>query len=76
MSDSTPEMLAESDIRFLRYRLEVIAQWPPSKRRDIVTEAISRRITSIARSTYPETAERDLLALSYHLLDDIFCRQP
>jgi len=76
MSNSTPEMLAEADIRFLRYRLEVIGEWPPSKRKDMVTEAISRRITSIARSTYPATQERDLHALSYHLLDDIFSGEP
>jgi len=73
---STPEMLAESDIRFLRYRLEVIGEWPPSSHKDAVTEAISRRLTSIARTSYPLTAERDLLALSYNLLDDIFSREP
>jgi len=67
-------MLAESDLRFLRYRLEVIRDWPPSHRKDVTTEAISRRLTAIARSTYPTSAERDLLALSCHLLDDIFSR--
>ncbi len=74
MCHSSPEMLAEWDIRFLRYRLEVIHDWPPSSRKDAMTEAISRRLTSIARSTYPSTSERDLLALSCHLLDDIFSR--
>ncbi|HME07803.1 MAG TPA: hypothetical protein VKG25_12160 [Bryobacteraceae bacterium] len=71
---SSPELLAEWDIRFLRYRLEVIREWPPSSRKDAMTEAISRRLTSIARSTYPVTSDRDLLGLSCHLLDDIFSR--
>lgn len=80
MSNSTPGMLAEADLRFLRYRLEVIGEWPPSSRKTAVTEAISRRIRSIARacpvvSALPHTGQRDLLALSYGLLDDIFLRE-
>lgn len=75
MPTSTPDMLAEADVRFLQYRLEVIGHWPASTRKTVMTEAISRRLTSIARYTYPASAHRDLHALSCQLLDDIFARQ-
>lgn len=45
------ETPAESEIRFLDYRLDVISRWPPSERKRVTAEAISRRITSIARSS-------------------------
>jgi len=66
--------LAESDIRFLEYRLEVIGHWPPSPRKQAATEAISRRLASIARTAMTRTGVDDLLAQSCRLLDDVFVR--
>ena len=66
------EVPAESDIRFLEYRLEVISGWPESPRKQATAEAISRRLAAIARSVVARPEVEDLLALSCRLLDDIF----
>ncbi len=64
--------LAEADIRFLKYRLEVVEQWPQSARKRITTEAISRRLASIARSAADRGGVDDLLKWSCQLLEDVF----
>jgi hypothetical protein len=64
--------LAEADIRFLKYRLDVVERWPQSVRKRIVTEAITRRLASIARSAADRAGLDDLLKLSCRLLDDVF----
>ncbi len=71
MSTLLSSLPAESDIRFLDYRLEVIRYWPPSARKQVTVEAISRRLATIALSTAAPGNE-DLLALSCHLLDQVF----
>jgi hypothetical protein len=63
---------AEADVRFLGYRLEVVRQWPPSPRKVAAAEAISQRLTSIARSALVRPDIADLLHLSCQLLDDFF----
>jgi hypothetical protein len=65
-------MPAESEIRFLEYRLQIVSQWPPSARKDATAEAISRRLASIARSTLCRTGVEDLLDSSCRLLDGVF----
>jgi len=67
-----PDTAAESDVRFLGYRLEVIRQWPASPRKLANAEAISRRLTAIARSALVRPDIDDLLHLSCRLLDDFF----
>jgi hypothetical protein len=49
MENATKDTLSDGDVRFLGYRLEVIRQWPPSPRKVAAAEAISQRLTSIAR---------------------------
>jgi hypothetical protein len=63
---------AEQDVRFLGYRLEVIRRWPPSARKMAVSEAISQRLTTIARCAMVRPDIADLLNLSCRLLDDSF----
>ena len=63
---------SEKDVRFLGYRLEVISQWPNSPRKIANAEAISRRLTTIARSALVRPDVEDLLNLSCRLLDDFF----
>jgi hypothetical protein len=75
MFTPTPDTLAESDIRFLQYRLEVISRWPASPRKHVTSEAISRRLASIARSTLARPEDRDVFAQSCRLLDDVFARR-
>jgi len=70
---STP---ARSELRFLEYRLEVVSHWPPSARKDVTAEAISRRLTSIARSTLAQTGVEDLLDSTCRLLDGLFLPTP
>ncbi len=72
ISPTMTKSLAESDIRFLEYRLDVIGNWLPSPRKQAATEAISRRLASIARSALARPGVDDLLALSCRLLDDVF----
>jgi len=64
-----------SEIRFLEYRLGVVRDWPPSRRKRATVEAISRRLAEIGRWR-PATDNDDLLALSCHLLDDVFTGAP
>ncbi|MGA2880190.1 MAG: hypothetical protein ABSG13_14680 [Bryobacteraceae bacterium] len=63
---------AEADVRFLGYRLEVISRWAPSPRKVAAAEAISQRLTSIARCALARPDIADLLHLSCRLLDDFF----
>jgi len=63
---------AEADVRFLGYRLEVISYWPPSARKVAAAEAISQRLTTIARGALVRPDIADLLHLSCQLLDDLF----
>jgi|SRR5271156_1651057 len=63
---------AEADVRFLGYRLEVISYWPPSPRKVAAAEAISQRLTTIARAALVRPDIADLLHLSCQLLDDFF----
>jgi hypothetical protein len=63
---------AEADIRFLAYRLEVLSRWPPSPRKTATAEAISQRLTAIARCALTRPDIEDLLHLSCQLLDNSF----
>jgi hypothetical protein len=63
---------ARSEILFLEYRLEVVSHWPSSPRKKATSEAISRRLTSIARSTLARPDTHDLLDSSCRLLDNVF----
>ena len=69
---ATLESPAESEIRFLDYRLDVISRWPASERKRATAEAISRRITSIARSTLVQPQIDHLMDSSCRLLDSLF----
>ena len=66
------ESPAETDIRFLEYRLDVISLWPPSERKRVTAEAISRRITSIARSSLAQPQIDHLMESSCQLLETLF----
>ena len=61
---------AERDMRFLGYRLEVIQRWPPSARKVATSEAISQRLTTIARCAMVRPDIANLLNLSCRLLDN------
>ena len=63
---------AESEIRFLEYRLDVISRWPASGRKRATAEAISRRLASIGRASLGRQDVDNLLAASCRLLDDLF----
>lgn len=39
--------IAQSEVRFLEYRLEVIAAWPESGRKRILMEAIALRLSAL-----------------------------
>jgi hypothetical protein len=73
---------SEADVRFQGYRLEVISAWPSSPRKVASAEAISQRLTTIARSALVRSDIAGLLHLSCQLLDDFFavgdrpCQQP
>jgi len=66
------ETPAESEIRFLEYRLDVISRWPPSERKRVTAESISRRITSIARSSLAQPQIDHLMDSSCQLLEILF----
>jgi len=63
---------AESEIRFLEYRLDVISRWPASGRKRATAEAISRRLASIGRASLCRHNVDNLLAASCRLLDELF----
>jgi hypothetical protein len=63
---------ARSEILFLEYRLEVVSHWPSSPRKKATSEAISRRLASIARSTLGRPDVEGLLDSSCRLLDCVF----
>lgn len=69
LSPATP---ARSDILFLEYRLEVVNQWPTSPRKKAVAEAISRRLTALARGTLDRPEIVDVLNSSCRVLDSLF----
>lgn len=66
------EAPSESEIRFLDYRLDVISRWPPSERKRATAEAISRRITAIARSSLVQPQIDHLMESSCRLLEGLF----
>ena len=72
MQNPTIDSPAEADVRFLGYRLEVISHWAPSSRKVAAAEAISQRLTAIARSALVRPDIADLLNLSCQLLDGFF----
>jgi hypothetical protein len=72
MLNATVDTPAEADVRFLGYRLEVISYWPASPRKAAAAEAISQRLTTIARCALVRPDISDLLHLSCQLLDDFF----
>ncbi len=72
VTNIVPETPAESEIRFLDYRLDVISRWPPSERKRVTAEAISRRITSIARSSLVQPQIDHLMESSCQLLENLF----
>lgn len=72
MRSSTLESPAEADVRFLRYRLELISYWAPSPRKDAAAEAIAQRLASIARCALARPDSADLLPLSCRPLEDSF----
>jgi len=63
-------------VRFLGYRLEVVSRWPASPRKTATAEAISQRLTSIARGALNRPDILDLLNLSCQLLDNFFAPTP
>jgi hypothetical protein len=67
---------AEADVRFQGYRLAVISDWDPSPRKSAAAEAISQRLTTIARGALVRPDIADLLRLSCQLLDDLFSGDP
>jgi len=69
---TTMENPAEAEIRFLDYRLDVINRWPASERKRVTAEAISRRITSIARSSMVQPQIDHLMESSCRLLENLF----
>src|ERR1700678_2526856 len=72
MRNDTNASPAEADVRFLGYRLQVISRWPPSPRKAAASQAISQRLTTIARCALVWPDSSDLLNLSCQLLDDFF----
>jgi hypothetical protein len=77
MTQTKAANLAVDEIRFLEYRLRVVSAWPPSRRRQITLEAVSRRLTDIARLTLHRTpGHDDLINLSCRLLDKLFSETP
>jgi len=72
MQNDSMDTPAESDVRFQGYRLEVISQWDPSPHKVALAEAISQRLTTIARGALVRPDIADLLHLSCQLLDDLF----
>ena len=72
MSTLLPTVPARSEILFLEYRLEIVSHWPASPRKKATSEAISRRLASIARSTLARPEAHDLMDSSCRLLDSVF----
>jgi len=69
MESVLPRCALERDIRFLEYRLDVIGRWPDSPRKQAAWEAVSRRLTSIARDAL---ASPEIVSTSCRLLDTVF----
>jgi hypothetical protein len=67
-----PNIPERSEILFLEYRLEVVRQWPASPRKKATAEAISRRLTALARATLGRPETIDVLDSSCRLLDCVF----
>jgi|HubBroStandDraft_2_1064218.scaffolds.fasta_scaffold101744_2 hypothetical protein len=67
-----PTVPARSEILFLEYRLEIVSHWPSSPRKKATSEAISRRLASIARAMLARPETHDLMDSSCRLLDTVF----
>jgi len=76
MPQSRTADAADSELRFLEYRLRVVSDWPASRRRQVTLEAVSRRLAEIARSSLNRASAEDLLNLSCRLLDGVFYAGP
>ena len=72
MATAPSAMPAQSEIRFLEYRLEVIKAWPASARKLATGEAITRRLLAIARLALTRPGVDDLLASTCRLLEAHF----
>jgi hypothetical protein len=72
MQNNSIEAPEQADVRFQDYRLKVISEWVPSPRKVAACEAISQRLTSIARCALVRPDIADLLNLSCKLMDDSF----
>jgi len=72
MAIALDAMPAQSEIRFLEYRLEVIKEWPASARKLAVGEAITRRLLAIARLALARPGVDDVLASTCRLLEAHF----
>jgi hypothetical protein len=75
MATLLPAVPARSEILFLEYRLEIVSRWPSSPRKKATSEAISRRLASIARATLARPEAHDLMDSSCRLLDCVFSLQ-
>lgn len=75
MARELPRMPAESEISFLKYRLEVINMWPSSQRKVANREAIVGRLLWIARSALARPGVDELLASTCHLLEAHFAAE-
>jgi hypothetical protein len=64
--------LLASDVRFLEYRLDVVAQWPASPLKSATSEAISRRLAAIGRAALGRPEVNGLVSASCRLLDHVF----
>jgi hypothetical protein len=67
-----PTVPARSEILFLEYRLEIVSHWHSSPRKKATSEAISRRLASIARAMLARPETHDLMDSSCRLLDTVF----
>ena len=76
MPTASNVMPAQSEIRFLEYRLEVVKAWPPSARKLATGEAITRRLLSIGRLALTHPEVEDLLADACRLLEAHFSADP
>jgi hypothetical protein len=72
MAIALDTMPAQSEIRFLEYRLDVVKAWPASARKLATGEAITRRLLAIARLALERPGVDDLLASTCRLLEAHF----
>jgi len=72
MLSHTMDQPAESELRFLDYRLDIVRRWAPSERKRVTVEAISRRIATLVNARLEGPEVQDLMAISCQMLDDVF----